>query len=312
MNFEIVSKFANFKNTILYKNRFFISQHPFLIDFQKHIEKDLEREKPIMIAQLAEGSVLYRARIIDRHIDSSEKFNIAELMRQCSIEYSMIEKCTVCNESSNDKVGCGGSSSETAESFRHSAAEKWENLSFSSESNFNGFSSQESSLPPKEKCDIISDMRANPKYIRYLYAANDKYTALLEARAGISSLVSVADIEVISPLRILDITNIKQYKTDDDELFLLLQELNNEFSTPATGELKDYLASQVISEFIKSMDLKPNFDGICFRSSLNAKGKNYTIFSENKFKPVSSDVYYISEVGLTAYGVTENSIISSK
>ncbi len=40
-------------------------------------------------------------------------------------------------------------------------------------------------------------------------------------------------------------------------------------------------------------------------SSLNPRGKNYTIFSEESFQPISSEVYYINEIGLTAYGVTE-------
>ncbi len=89
--------------------------------------------------------------------------------------------------------------------------------------------------------------------------------------------------------------------------------LNDEFSTPALGGLKDYLTTQIISEFIKCMDCNPKFDGICFRSSLNPKGKNYTLFNEDKYQPISSEVYYIQEIGLTAYGVTnsKNTIINA-
>lgn len=107
---------------------------------------------------------------------------------------------------------------------------------------------------------MVSDMRANPKYIRYLYAASDKYTALLEARSNINSIVSVVDIELLEPLRILNIKWVGTDVTMNDGLFTLLYILSDVFSTPVSDELKDYLLSQVLSEFIKCLDCKPKFD----------------------------------------------------
>ena len=308
MDMEIISKFANFKKSILYENRFFNNDNPFLIELKKHIEQDLERKNPIMITILPKGSTLYRARIMDNDLDDGKNY-VSKLMQVYQCELDMAKCCKKCDNFENDNINCIKSSEKIAEEFRHSAKEAFVNFKFSSEPNFNGFGKCDSSLPPHEKSNLVSDMRANPKYIRYLYAANDKYTALLEARSNINSLVSVANIEIVKPLRIFDITNSSQHIINDSELSMLFYELNNEFSTPVLGELKDYLTSQVISEFIKSLDCTPKFDGICFNSSLNPKGRNYTIFSEKNFQPVSSEVYYISEIGLTAYGVTEEQIV---
>jgi hypothetical protein len=301
MRFEMVTKLSAFKDSVIYDNRFFTAGDPFLIAFKEYIELDLNREFPVMVSTLAKGSILFRARVLDRHLNG-DKYMVTKMMEQHGNELNMVDCCDKCN----DYMTCGSekSSVETAEKFRQSAKEAFLNIAPSLEPNFNGFDKKGSSLPPKDKYYSISDMRANPKYIRYLYAANDKYTALLEARSNINSLVSVANIEVLEPLRILDITNLTQSSIDDD-LFDLLYALNDEFSTPVSGELEDYLATQVISEFIKCLDCNPKFDGICFKSSLNPKGKNYTIFSEGKYQPISSEVYYIHEIGLTAYGVTE-------
>jgi hypothetical protein len=301
MRLEIVTQLATFKNSLIYDNRFFSANDPFLLAFKKHIELDSERECPVMISAVSKGSILYRARIMDSHL-SGDAYIVTKMMEQHGNELNMVECCEKCDDVETCESVKG--SAETVEKFRESAKDAYLKIAPPSEPNFNGFDKKGSSLPPKENYNSISDMRANPKYIRYLYAANDKYTALLEARSNINSLVSVSNIEILETLRILDISDFTKCPPDDDDLFDLLYALNDEFSTPVSGELKDYLATQVISEFVKCLDFIPKFDGICFRSSLNPKGKNYTIFSESKYRPVSSDVYYIHEIGLTAYGVT--------
>lgn len=307
MEWEIVSKLAAFRQKILYENRFFVSEDPFLVEFQKIIEADIIREEPVMVSELTKGNVLYRARIMDREL-ADKKDYIAKWMQQYCVDLSMIEKCKICKENEKNGGKCKRASTDKSiEEWKRDAKEQLQGCAISKEHNFKGFGKTGSSLLPKEKCDMVSDMRANPKYIRYLYAASDKYTALLEARSNINSIVSVANIELLEPLRILDITNLGS-ETDSGELTLLLYQLNESFSTPVTGELKDYLLSQVISEYIKCLDCVPRFDGICFRSSLNPKGKNYTIFSEEKYLPVSSEVYYVNEIGLTAYSITDEKI----
>lgn len=306
MSFDIVSKLADFKKSILYENRFFITNHPFLVEFNKLIKKDLESKNPIMISNLREDSILYRARVMDQHL-GCRKSLITKMMQQYSLE---LEQAKCCKECDQENTNCVKASTETAEKFKSYAKEELYDIALSSEVNFQGFNKCDSSLPPKEKSEIVSDMRANPRYIRYLYAANDKYTALLEARSNINSLVSVADIKISKHLRIFDITNLSECKDKASNLFELLYELNDEFSVPVAGELKDYLTSQVISEFIKNLDCVPKFDGICFKSSLNPRGKNYTLFNEENFQPISSEVYYISEIGLTAHGVTESHGVS--
>lgn len=306
MNSEIIQKFSHFKSTVLYKNRFFVSDHPFLADFKRFIEQDMRNPKQIMVSILPKGTILYRARIMDSDIeDNWAKVYITQMMNNCGDTNSLIENWDSIEEADECDCDCQKPSIDTAESFRRNAKKKLQECIPSSKPPFNGFDKQGSSIIPKEKSNMVSDMRANPKYIRYLYAANDKYTALLEARSNRNSLVSVANIKMIEPLQILDFTNPDRYLAEYDVFFELLQELNLEFSTPAHGELKEYLVSQVISEFVKNLNYKPRFDGICFESSLNPQGKNYTLFYEDTFLPVSSEVYYVNEIALTAYGITE-------
>jgi|GEM_PF-6252673 len=46
MDLEIVSQLADLKNSILYGNRFFVSNDPFLLEFEKCIRQDLVSKSP--------------------------------------------------------------------------------------------------------------------------------------------------------------------------------------------------------------------------------------------------------------------------
>lgn len=71
------------------------------------------------------------------------------------------------------------------------------------EDNFWGYSAKESFVPPPE---YTRDMRANYRYIPYLYCASNPYTALVEVRPRIASSVSIATIQVNEKLTLLDFT----------------------------------------------------------------------------------------------------------
>lgn len=93
-----------------------------------------------------------------------------------------------------------------------------------------------------------------------MHAGGDKYTALLEVRANRNAIVSVAEIEITESLRILDISGdkVNPYYKEFDLIFAL----NEVFSTPVAGELKDYLLSQALTEFVKCYNCEPQFDGL--------------------------------------------------
>lgn len=294
MNIEMAKKFGNFKNRVVYNDRFFISDDEFLLEIKKQIDEDLTRSVPQIIKTLHKGTRIFRARAYN------QSSSAVAYMENYINEYECSKKCVDVKNDEKPQNMCDFSL-DNAHFFKKAASKIVKNNS-DSDNGFNGYGKKDSSLPPIEKSQYVSDMRANPKYIRYLYAASDIYTALLESRSNIKSLVSVAEIEITDDMRILDITD---FPDTNERLSSLLSELNCAFSTPANGELKDYLPSQVISEYIKCFNCFPKIEGICFHSSLNSDGKNYTIFSEGKYTPISSEVYYVHKLGLTAYSVTE-------
>lgn len=304
MNLEIIEMLSEFRNKLIYENRYFNTNDRFLNKLSEIINNDLSSSNSVFVTTLQKNQILYRARVIK---DDENKYAYAkEMMKQSGNELISIIDCENC-EKANQCV-CEKPSIEIAHYFKDTAKLQFKNkpLSSSDELYFNGYGKEDSSKPPASMADYTLDMRANPKYIGYLYAASDKYTAMLETRPNLNSFISVANIEIQETTRIFDMTRLSDLPDNTDERFDLLLELNNVFSTPVKGDLKDYLLSQVISEYIKCYDIVPKFDGICYMSSLNPKGKNYAIFDESKYTPVSSDVYYINEVSLSAYSVTED------
>lgn len=146
--------------------------------------------------------------------------------------------------------------------------------------------------------DNVSDGRANPAYIIYLYTAEDAYTALVEVRPYLNSLVSVARIQVNESLQIVDFTYNGLDKTDGVENYLFYL-IMKDFSKPSNANKKDYISTQYVAEFIKSL----GFDGIRFNSSLHRRGRNVTIFHYDKCEAVDSKLYQIRDICFEAKAV---------
>ena len=127
-------------------------------------------------------------------------------------------------------------------------------------------------------------MRANYRFIPYLYVASTKELAILEVRPQLVDLVSVATIEVDEQLNLFDLCHIKdaddRNRTPKDNFMIDLAEL---YSKPVetTDDQVDYVPTQFIAEYIKNL----NYDGIIYPSSHNSdKDRNYSvvIFNYNK------------------------------
>lgn len=71
------------------------------------------------------------------------------------------------------------------------------------EKGFFGFNAKDSFIPPWK---ITRDLRANYRYIPYLYCANDQYLSVIEVRPRVNAKVSVATIFVNEQIRLLDFT----------------------------------------------------------------------------------------------------------
>lgn len=153
---------------------------------------------------------------------------------------------------------------------------------------------------------------SNPKFIPYLYAANSVDCCISEINPSIDSIISVADIQIISKIRVLNLaesyaissgfgTIIKGIPNSD--VFLYLQNL---FSRPHENE-SDYYLTQYISEKIKNS----GFDGLSFASSkyaykdsdgITKHGRNFVIFNYQKCTVIGSKLYRVTTI---SYGLQE-------
>lgn len=170
------------------------------------------------------------------------------------------------------------------------------------ELNFYGYGKNDSFVPPP---NLTRDMRANYRYIPYLYCANNPYTALVEVRPRLGANVSIATIEVKEELTLLDFTLKKIPKNMDNPKLNFFADLSMLFSKPVTSDddILDYIPTQFIAEFAKKL----GYDGIVFRSSLTPElerrnnNEQYTddsfnvvVFNYDKCCPIASNVVNVT------------------
>ena len=167
------------------------------------------------------------------------------------------------------------------------------------EPGFYGYGAKDSFVAPPE---VTRDMRANYRYIPYLYCANNRYTALLEVRPRLGADVSVAVIEVRKELRLLDFTMQSISKRMTETKFNLFADLSMLFSKPVTAEddILDYIPTQYVAEYAKNL----GYDGIAFRSSLtpeldgrfekDADRFNVVVFRYEKCEPTGSNLVTVT------------------
>jgi hypothetical protein len=162
--------------------------------------------------------------------------------------------------------------------------------------------------------DIITNGRANPIGINYLYLANNIETVFTEVRAWKNGQISVATIEINEDLHIVDLTNehklLRRVSAFDKESNILLQSIlayndlmdifAEEISRPINPNESTYgyILTQFICEKIKTFnkdDKNPTFDGIKFKSAVG-DGINYILFSDEKVTVNDVDLYAIKDI----------------
>lgn len=153
--------------------------------------------------------------------------------------------------------------------------------------------------PPK---NLVLNGRANPIGITYLYISSSIDTAISEVRGHKGEVVTVAEFQMKSNLRLADLrepkSTISPFELNEDlELiyknmpFLTL--LGNELSKPIIPREAnlEYLSSQYLCELLKDI----GFHGIIYKSSIS-DGNNYVIFKDKRLKTVSTYQYQIIDV----------------
>lgn len=165
---------------------------------------------------------------------------------------------------------------------------------FCKENRFRGLTKEGSFVPPDKS--VIKEGRANPKYVNYLYMAENPTTAIFEVRPFWSDRINLAEIRVNTDLRIADMTyeilNQPNNMTEND---WLLHYIQVSFSIP-TNDSDEYIPSQIIAANIK----KWGYDGIRYNSSLHKGGVNLIIFSPEKCEAISSRDMKISNFTISA------------
>ncbi|MFS4484206.1 RES domain-containing protein [Hyunsoonleella sp. 2307UL5-6] len=168
----------------------------------------------------------------------------------------------------------------------------------------NGFSYEKMGNPPTP--ELASAGRANPKGISYLYIADSPETSMYETRASLFDYVTVGEFKLKEDIKVLNLRNPKDdpmYWSEFEEIenYLIyipfIQTLQKELSLPIRkrDKILDYIPTQYISEFIKSL----GFDGVEYQSSLNSDGYNIAIFNPRKLECFKTNVYEIKDIKLT-------------
>ena len=158
---------------------------------------------------------------------------------------------------------------------------------------FWGYNEKDSFVPPPE---ATRDMRANYRYIPYLYCASSSYVASVEVRPRLGAGVSVATIEIFQELKLLDFTLKEIPNQLTPEKLTLFEDLSYLFSKPIThdDDVFDYIPTQYVAEYVKNL----GYDGIAFKSSLLPKLNelaskelyNIVVFNYEKCKAIKSNI----------------------
>lgn len=145
---------------------------------------------------------------------------------------------------------------------------------------------------------VASEGRANPKGIPYLYVAEDEKTAMSEVRPSLGEFISVGEFNSTRELNVIDFSGHKGkfFVADPSQKDIneaVWRDMDNAFSKPVRNNdfNSDYVPTQVIAEFIKSL----GYDGIAYKSSL-AEGKNITLFDLESATILGCNIFKLSEI----------------
>lgn len=139
--------------------------------------------------------------------------------------------------------------------------------------------------------------RMNPEGIHCLYTATDVDTCIMELIPGYEELISIAKIDIIKDLKIVDLS--KSDAIGDSTFEVYLSVYIQELITQGGDNKKDYIFPQYIAGCCKNM----GYDGMAYRSKYcsrddtgNDRGINITIFNYEKCEPIDSKLYKVDKI----------------
>lgn len=162
------------------------------------------------------------------------------------------------------------------------------------EKGFWGYSQKDSFIPPVAN---TRDMRANYRYIPYLYCSNNPYISLCEVRPRIGTILSIAKIIVKQQMKIFDFTISQEPKGVSKEKLSLCEDLSEMFSKPLSydDDILSYIPTQYIAEYIKNL----GYDGIKYNSAYSyfpndTNSANFVIFNYSKCEAIKSNILKVN------------------
>lgn len=274
-------KWINFKNELLYSNRFFTKS-----EISSEILNEIKNYAQRNAVTIDPGKILFRSREyeVNKAICAQDDFNSMTEEQKQEIFVNMI-------------ISHAGTKTFNIIAKHPLIAKSLQEKSKSMEW---GYSKKESGKPSSEKAGLN---RASPRYISYLYLANDVNTALAETRAQIGQAFSIAKYLITKPLTITNLSFSKFRRTHnyhkntvDVKDFILISNLHQAFSAPSISNEKDYILSQYIAEFIKNIGL----DGIAYDSSRYNGGTNYALFNDSSCKFICSEIHAVKDIKIVS------------
>lgn len=282
------SQIQQFENDLIYKNRF-SSKSAVVNEIHNH-EKESTKIVPA-------GKTYYRARVFkDFSIDKLVKYYLQEIGKtdeQIKEILKSWDNTQKINSLSNAQfsVSNNSRSKNTEQIAIRNAQLKWRKSV-----KFKGYGARDSTAPEPDK---VTNGRANPDHIRYLYVCEDQDTPIYEVRPIIGDNVSVARFRLNKEVKLYDLTLPTQ--SFEEQLFesfekytssKLFGAIGSMFSRPFNGDPAKYIATQFLAEEIKNM----GFDGLRFNSSLNTGGINVVLFNPDVCKAMSSELVEIKGI----------------
>lgn len=138
------------------------------------------------------------------------------------------------------------------------------------------YSPAEVGAPPDNKA---KEGRFNHVGFGYLYVSTIEEISCKEVRSNESFSVCMAEIKVLKPLKILDITDIQNNK-HGDELYKSLISSALLYNSPKNEgwDKPEY----IFTRFIADCALYVGFEGIKYKSRYSYEGENFVIFKDKK------------------------------
>ena len=168
------------------------------------------------------------------------------------------------------------------------------------------FSRSEMGCPPTP--ELATPGRANPNGIRYLYLCCDEMTPFYEVRPYYLDRVDIGEFLILEDnVKIVDFTEkinlFSVYYDEGEDIFkqkvkrrVLFDAISSDLSKPLRSfdsEL-EYVPTQFICEYFKDSGA----DGIMFKSSVRATGKNLVLFYPEKAECIQVFPYEVSKIDI--------------